>query len=303
MRREIRTRVRELVVAGVFVTLVSLAPAQSAADTGVPPKSGTPTVIHPRDVSEAMKAQESRLRAAKDGKRVSICDLDFEAFPEGRLGKGVHGETVLNGALLLGYDCDGRIPFGDTLHAAIASVRGNKVLQLVDREPRATIYAKLNLERDVGGVSFDLKVPRVTPLSITLCAYEMVLVVPSGDQWEQWFPNTPYRAAFIYLEGTGAGYSTVPANRNNYRAVDTGIVVEPDKWYAILVEWDHSKRLASITIDRKRVVDHRPFLSGGFQTTESIVWVTSSFNNQGSASPTEILLDNIHGYTVLHSVP
>jgi len=223
---------------------------------------------------------------------ILLCTEDFEAFPEGRIGTGAHGEPVLGGKFLLGYCRTKEV--GDDLHAAVRTVDGDRRLHVVDRRRGTAMYVRLGLGVREGVVSFDFEMPRVRPLTISLCAYQVVLTIPDGNRWKEWFGERKYRTAFVYLEGTGAGYNPhVRRQRGNYAAVATGVVAEPNKRYRITIEWEQRRRTASVTIDGKEVIDRRRYLSNVFRDTESVCWSTASFGGYGMNDNSEFYIDDI----------
>ena len=256
--------------------------------------AGPPEVVTPQHMEQRLNERSPALRAAMGRKRTPLVSLDFEAFPLGRLGKGKHGEKVLVDRLRLGYV--GRSKFGKTLHAANRTLRGRKALHLVDRQGGAAVYARLDLNERKGSASFDIEMHRVRPMSIALCAYEVVLTLPNQDTWRKWFADKPYTHNLVYLEGTGPGYTPAADRRTCYRPVDTGVTIEPRKTYRVTIAWDDKLKQATVIVNEKTVVDGRPYLSSIFRITESLVWSTSSFSDSGLNDNGEFYIDNIEAY-------
>ena len=254
--------------------------------------SAAQQVVTPDDMRRHMQGRAADLRAAMVKTAVPLIAEDFEARPVGRLGSGRHGEPILGGAFRLGYDRADKV--GDDFHVAVSDVAGSRRLCVADRRAGAGIYVRLNLDEPEGHVAFDLLMARARPMTVSLCAYQVVLTIPNVACWRDWFGAEPYRPEFVYLEGTGAGYNPHDRRmRGNYRPVRTGFVPEPDRAYRMAVEWVQARRTSTVTVDGVRIVDRRPYLSNLFRTTESICWSSSSAMGHTGGDNAEFCIDNI----------
>ena len=213
----------------------------------------------------------------------------LESHPAGLLGKGTHGEKVVDDRLSVGYV--GKPRWGADLHVRVHEEEDGKALRVVDNERGSGVYLKLALGLREGEVHFDYELLRLAPVSITLGAYEAVLTIPSPATWQKWFQH-PYQPNFVYLAGAGPGVG-YPKDRTAFRPTDTGVTAQAHRKYDFCIKWDNQTKKASVAIDGEHVVKDGPFLSRVFGITESIVWSASSFEDRGLADNGEFLVDNI----------
>jgi len=252
-------------------------------------------VVRPQDMKRLMARRAPALRAAMKRKRISLCREDFESFPIGPVGTGEHGQAVLGGRFRLGYP--GNKKPGTNLRVDIRIRRGAKVLAVVDRLDGGAIYPRLEIGVNKGAVSFDLEMPRVRPMQISLGAYQVVLTVPNRAMWRKWFGRKRYRPTFVYLEGQGPGYNPhVRTQRESYRPVNTRVRVRPSTRYRITITWDQTKRRSSVIVNGRKVVDELRYLSNIFKNTESVVWNSGSFMDRGLRDNAEFYIDNIEAH-------
>jgi len=248
-------------------------------------------VVTPRQVEAHLEQQRDALLAAMERHPVLLLQEDFEGYAVGRLGEGVHGESVFGGNVLLGYP--GEAPLSDVFYAAVVKNRGGHAMCLVDRQSQATLYARLLVGEACGRVAFDVVSPEGEPLVITLGAYQAALVVPSERDWQQWFEGQPYVPCFVYLAGEREGYMPQEAFRENYRPINTRVRLQPRARYRVMIEWDHQSKQASVWINEKKVIRAERFLSNVGGKTDFVTFRPGSFLRGGLWDDGEIQIDQV----------
>ena len=249
-------------------------------------------VVAPAAVLAAAEARKDFLADAVERKWRRYRET-FDRLPESNLGTGKHGETVVEGEnpdekarIGLGYPL-GPKGLGDTLRAAIVSSDRGKSLLLADREPRAFLHADATWSTGARGeFGFDIRFDEIGPMSMTLLGPMLGLGMVNEALWKgiSKEPYTPRLLLFSYpLPGAGRGQVTW---------TDTGVAVEPKRWYRISFRWDSVAKPRRVDV----LVDGKPVLEGAeFPRQEGVYgfrWSTTC-EGAGASDPCAFLLDNL----------
>lgn len=251
-----------------------------------------PAIVRPADIEAAMARRQEALRQAMQRAVVPLWNMDFEHAALGMLGAGQHGEQVLDGRLILGYVGSPVQRRPGVFDLAVIQAKSNRLLALTDRQAGASLYARAPIEESAGSLRFELTFAQVGPMTITIDLNQVVVVVPSQHDWNQWFPNRPYQAKFVYLEGPDVAGDAEP--RRQLKPMALGGAIVAGRTYRMAIQWDNARRQANVWIDDRHVVRQARYLSKGEPLSSFVAWRTGSYSNGGiNSDPVEMLVDQI----------
>lgn len=250
-------------------------------------------VVTPAAVMKAAEARKDFLADAVELAHRRYRE-NFDRLPEGNLGTGKHGETVVasenpeDGARIgLGYPM-GAKGLGDTLRASIVSSDKGKSLLVADHEPRSTLTVDATWPGSTRGeFGFDIRFDEIGPMSMTLLGPLLGIGIVNETQWKE-ISAAPYAPRFLLYS-----YPAINAVGGQVKRENTGMIVEPKRWYRITFRWDQGAQPRRVDI----LIDGKPVREGiEFPRQEGVYgfrWHTAYEGGTAGDPPCVFLVDNL----------